>query len=109
MSVDRGQREAARTLGLGSFQITRLIIIPQALRVIIPPLTSEYLSLTKATSLGVTIAYPELVQVFGGIVLSRTGHEIEIMFITMLIYLCVSLITSAFMNWYNRRIKLVGG
>jgi general L-amino acid transport system permease protein len=107
LSVDRGQREAARALGLRSWHINRLIIIPQALLVIVPPLTTEYLSLTKATSLGVTIAFPDLVQVFAGIVLSRTGHEIEIMFITMAIYLSVSLATSLFMNWYNRRIQFI--
>jgi general L-amino acid transport system permease protein len=107
LSVDRGQREAARALGLRGLHIYRHIVIPQALLVIIPPLTTEYLSLTKATSLGVTIAFPDLVQVFAGIVLSRTGHEIEIMFTTMAIYLLVSLATSLFMNWYNRRIQFI--
>jgi general L-amino acid transport system permease protein len=108
LSVDRGQIEAARALGLSRRQMIRLVVLPQALRVIIPPLTSDYLSLTKATSLGVAIAYPDLVQVFAGIVLSRTGQEIEVMFITMMIYLCISLITSALMNWYNNRTRIIG-
>jgi len=107
LSVGRGQTEAAHALGMGRLQIIRNIVFPQALPVIIPPLTSEYLSLTKATSLGVAIAFPDLVQVFSGIVLSRVGHEIEVMLITMSIYLALSLLTSAFMNWYNGRVSLV--
>ena len=109
LSVSRGQTEAARALGMSRLQIIRKIVFPQALPVIIPPLTSEYLSLTKATSLGVAIAFPDLVQVFAGIVLSRAGHEIEVMLITMSVYLSLSLLTAAFMNWYNRRVKLVEG
>jgi general L-amino acid transport system permease protein len=109
LSVSRGQTEAARALGMSRLQIIRKIVFPQALPVIVPPLTSEYLSLTKATSLGVAIAFPDLVQVFAGIVLSRVGHEIEVMLMTMSIYLSLSLLTAAFMNWYNRRVKLVEG
>jgi general L-amino acid transport system permease protein len=84
-----------------------LVVIPQAMRVIIPPLTSEYLNLTKNSSLAVFIGYPDLVQVFAGTVLNQTGQAMECMAITMLVYLLISLITSAFMNWYNSRKALV--
>jgi general L-amino acid transport system permease protein len=81
--------------------------MPQALRVIIPPLTSEYLSLTKNSSLAIAIAYPDLVAVFAGTTLNQTGQAIETITITMLVYLTISLAISAFMNWYNRKIALV--
>jgi len=105
--VSAGQKEAARALGLTSNQMLRLVVIPQAMRIIIPPLTSNYLNLTKNSSLGVAIAYPDLVSVFAGTVLNQTGQAIEVISITMLVYLTLSLITSAFMNWFNSRMKLV--
>ena len=85
----------------------RLVVIPQAMRIIIPPLTSSYLNLTKNSSLGVAIGYPDLVSVFAGTVLNQTGQAIEVIFITMLVYLTLSLTTSLFMNWFNARMALV--
>jgi general L-amino acid transport system permease protein len=105
--VPKGQKEAARSLGLTAGQMLRLVVLPQALRIIIPPLTSNYLNLTKNSSLGVAIAYPDLVSVFTGTVLNQTGQAIEVIFITMLVYLTLSLTTSAFMNWFNARMALV--
>ncbi len=107
-SVGHGQLEAAYSLGLKPRQALRFVIIPQALRVIIPPLTSQYLNLTKNSSLAVAIAYPELVSVFMGTVLNQTGQAIEVIAITMAVYLTISLAISFFMNWYNRSIALVG-
>jgi general L-amino acid transport system permease protein len=83
------------------------VVIPQAMRVIIPPLTSQYLNLTKNSSLAVAIGYPDLVGVFAGTVLNQTGQAVEVIFITMLVYLAISLTTSLFMNWFNRRVALV--
>jgi len=105
--VSSGQKEAARALGLTNNQMLKLVVIPQAMRIIIPPLTSNYLNLTKNSSLGVAIAYPDLVSVFAGTVLNQTGQAIEVISITMLVYLTLSLATSAFMNWFNARMKLV--
>ena len=82
-------------------------IIPQAMRVIIPPLTNQYLNLTKNSSLAVAIGYPDLVSVFAGTVLNQTGQAVEAIFITMLVYLAISIATSLFMNWFNRRVALV--
>jgi general L-amino acid transport system permease protein len=107
LAVDRGQTEAAYSLGLKPGQTTRLIVIPQAMRVIIPPLTSQYLNLTKNSSLAVAIGYPDLVAVFAGTSLNQTGQAIEILSITMLFYLALSILTSAAMNLYNRRMALV--
>ena len=107
LAVSRGQTEAAMAMGLRPGQVTRLVILPQALRVIVPPLTSQYLNLTKNSSLAIAIAYPELVAVFAGTTLNQTGQAIETIAITMLVYLTISLSISAFMNWYNRRIALV--
>ncbi len=105
-AVSHGQTEAAHALGLRQAPTLRLVIIPQAMRVIIPPLTSQYLNLTKNSSLAVAIAYPDLVSM-GGTVLNQTGQAIEIIAIWMFVYLSLSLITSAFMNWYNQRMALV--
>jgi general L-amino acid transport system permease protein len=105
--VNKGQKEAARALGLSNSQMLKLVVIPQAMRIIIPPLTSNYLNLTKNSSLGVAIAYPDLVSVFTGTVLNQTGQAVEVIMITMLVYLTLSLLTSAFMNWFNARMKLV--
>jgi general L-amino acid transport system permease protein len=85
----------------------RLVVIPQAMRIIIPPLTSQYLNLTKNSSLAVAIAYPELTSVFAGTALNQTGQAVEIISLTMLTYLAISLLTSLFMNWYNSRVALV--
>ena len=107
-SVSKGQREAAAALGLPDNTALRLVVIPQALRVIIPPLTSQYLNLTKNSSLAVAIAYPDIVSVFAGKTLTQVGQAVEIIFITMMIYLSLSLLTSFAMNRYNARIALVG-
>lgn len=107
LAVSRGQSEAAHALGLRPNLTNRLVIIPQAMRVIIPPLTSQYLNLTKNSSLAVAIGYPDLVSVFGGTVLNQTGQAVEVISITMLVYLVISLLTSSFMNWFNARVALV--
>lgn len=107
LSVNKGQREAAAALGLKQSWTMRLVIVPQALRVIIPPLASQYMNLTKNSSLGFAIGYAELMAVFGGISLNQTGQAIECMAITMATYLVISLCISAFMNWYNARVRLV--
>ncbi|NIP88999.1 MAG: amino acid ABC transporter permease [Gammaproteobacteria bacterium] len=107
MAVSHGQTEAAYSLGLRRGPTLRLIIIPQALRVIIPPLTSQYLNLTKNSSLAAAIAYPDIVLVFAGTSLMQTGQAVEIIGITMAIYLTLSLLISAFMNWYNKKTALV--
>ncbi|GLK57621.1 general L-amino acid transport system permease protein [Methylopila capsulata] len=106
-AVSHGQSEAAASLGLKPSLSTRLVVIPQAMRVMIPPLTSQYLNLTKNSSLAAFIGYPELVQVFAGTTLNQTGQAIEIIAITMGCYLVISLVTSLFMNWYNRRVALI--
>jgi general L-amino acid transport system permease protein len=107
VSVPRGQTEAAYSLGLRPGPTLRLVIIPQALRVIVPPLTSQYLNLTKNSSLAVAVGYPDLVAVFAGTTLNQTGQAIEIIAVTMAVYLLISLITSGLMNWYNARVRLV--
>jgi len=107
LAISKGQTEAAQSLGLSHGQTIRLVIMPQALRIIVPLLNSEYLSLTKNSSLGVSIGYPDLVSVFTGTVLNQTGQAVEMVSITMLVYLTLSLLTSAFMNWFNRRVALV--
>jgi general L-amino acid transport system permease protein len=104
LSVHRGQMEAGLSLGLSRGRALRLIVIPQAMRVILPPLTSQYLNLTKNSSLAVAIGYPDLVSVFAGTTLSQTGQAIEIIAITMGIYLMLSLITSAIMSFYDWRL-----
>jgi general L-amino acid transport system permease protein len=107
LAVARGQTEAAYSLGLRPGQTLRLVVIPQAMRVIIPPLTSQYLNLTKNSTLAVAIGYPDLVQIFAGTVLNQTGQAVEVIVITMAVYLTISLVTSALMNLYNRRMALV--
>jgi general L-amino acid transport system permease protein len=108
LAVSRGQVEAGLALGLTSGQAVRRIVIPQALRVVIPPLTGQYLNLTKNSSLAVAIGYPDLVSVFAGTALGQSGQAIEVIFITMIVYLAISLATSLFMNWFNSRVALVG-
>jgi general L-amino acid transport system permease protein len=104
--VSKGQTEAAHALGIRPGLTTRLVVLPQALRIIIPPLTSQYLNLTKNSSLAVAIGYADLVAV-GGTILNQSGHSIEIIAIWMLIYVSISLITSVFMNWFNAKMALV--
>lgn len=106
-AVSHGQTEAAFSLGLNSGQTLRLVVLPQALRVIIPPLTNQYLNLTKNSSLAAAIGYPDLVSSFAGTVLNQTGQAIECIAITMAVYLTISLLISLLMNWYNRRALLV--
>jgi general L-amino acid transport system permease protein len=106
LAVSRGQSEAAYSLGLRPGPTLRLIVVPQAMRVIVPPLTSQYLNLTKNSSLAVAIGYPDLVQVFTGTVLNQTGQAVEVVAITMLVYLVISLTTSLLMNIYNSRMAL---
>ena len=106
-AVSHGQTEASNALGLTAGPTLRLVILPQALRVIIPPLSSQYLNLTKNSSLATAIAYPELVSVFTGTILNQTGQAVEIISITMAVYLSISLSISAFMNWYNAKMALV--
>ncbi|MGL4715659.1 MAG: ABC transporter permease subunit, partial [Aeromonas sp.] len=107
MAISKGQTEAASALGLSSGQTLRLVVIPQAMRVIIPPLTSQYLSLTKNSSLATAIGYPDLVSVFMGTTLNQTGQAIEVIAMTMGVYLIISISTSILMNIYNRRMTLV--
>ena len=106
LAVPRGQSEAAFALGLRRGLTLRLIIVPQALRVIVPPLTNQYLNLTKNSSLAVAVGYPDLFAVFAGTTLHQTGQAIEIIAITMAVYLAISLITSVLMNWYNAHIRI---
>ncbi len=106
LSVSHGQTEAAEALGLRPGKTLRLVIIPQAMRVIIPQMTSQYLNLVKNSSLATAIGYPDLVAVFAGTTLNQTGQAIEVIAMTMAVYLTISLIISYFMNWYNARSQL---
>jgi len=106
-SVSHGQTEAASAVGLSRGRTLQLVVIPQAMRVIIPQLTSQYLNLTKNSSLATAIGYPDLVAVFAGTTLNQTGQALEVITMTMLVYLMLSLLISFFMNWYNRRMALV--
>jgi general L-amino acid transport system permease protein len=106
LSVSKGQVEAAHALGLNSFQTLRLIVFPQALRVIIPPLTSQYLNLIKNSSLAIAVGYPDVFYI-SNTIQNQTGRAVEMISMVMLTYLIFSLITSVFMNWYNQKIKLV--
>lgn len=107
LAVDYGQTEASAALGLSRGRTLNLVVIPQALRVIVPPLTSQYLNLTKNSSLAIAIGYMDIVATIGGISLNQTGREMECMIIVLMLYLTISLSISACMNWYNKRIKLV--
>jgi general L-amino acid transport system permease protein len=108
LSVHKGQREAALSLGLRPRQVLSKIILPQALRVMVPPMTSQYLNIIKSTSLGAAVAYPELYQIFAGTAMMQSNREIESIALLMGVFLSINLIVSAFMNWYNRRVALVG-
>ena len=105
LGVPKGQTEAYSALGLRPGTGLRLVVVPQALRIIIPPLTSQYLNLTKNSTLGVAIGYPELYSV-GGTTLNQTGQAIEVVVIFMVVYLSISLVTSGFMNWFNNKMAL---
>lgn len=105
-AVSKGQTEAARSLGLNGFQTLRFVVFPQALRVIVPPLTSHYLNLTKNSSLAVAVGFPDLFSV-SGTILNQSGRAVEVIALAMSIYLSLSLLTSLFMNWYNRHIRFV--
>jgi general L-amino acid transport system permease protein len=107
MAVSKGQTEAAGAHGLRTGSTLKLVVVPQAMRVIIPPLTNQYLNITKNSSLAVFVGYPDLVQIFTGTVLNQTGQAVEVVMITMAVYLSISLVTSMVMNWYNSRIALV--
>ena len=106
LGVSKGQKEAAASIGLNKTQILKLVIMPQALRIIIPPTTNQYLNLTKNSSLAAAIAYPDIVLVFAGTALMQTGRAIEIISITMFTYLSLSLLISVFMNWYNKKMAI---
>jgi general L-amino acid transport system permease protein len=105
--VTHGQTEAARAMGLRNGPTLRLVVIPQAMRIIIPPLTSQYLNLVKNSSLATAIGYPDLVAVFMGTTLNQTGQAVEVVGMTMAVYLAISLLISAFMNWWNKKMALV--
>ncbi|MBT5087928.1 MAG: ABC transporter permease subunit [Deltaproteobacteria bacterium] len=107
LAVSGGQSEASHALGLSHGNTLRLVVIPQALRVIIPPLASQYLNLTKNSSLAIAIGYMDVVATIGGISLMQTGREMETMIFVLLTYLIISLIISAFMNWFNKRMSIV--
>ena len=106
LGIGKGQKEAAASIGLNNTQILKLVVLPQALRIIIPPTTNQYLNLTKNSSLAAAIAYPDIVLVFAGTALMQTGRAIEIVSITMGTYLFLSLSISFFMNWYNKSVAI---
>ena len=109
LAVPRGQTEAARSIGLARGLTLRLVVAPQAMRLIVPPLTNQYLNLTKNSSLAAAVGYPDFFYVFAGTTLNQTGQAIEIIAVTMAVYLAISLATAALMNWYNRALALRGG
>jgi general L-amino acid transport system permease protein len=109
LAVSRGQTEAARSIGLSRGLTLRLVVAPQAMRLIVPPLTNQYLNLTKNSSLAAAVGYPDFFYVFAGTTLNQTGQAIEIIAVTMAVYLAISLVTAALMNWYNRALALRGG
>jgi general L-amino acid transport system permease protein len=107
LAVPHGQSEAAQALGLRPRSTLRFVVVPQAMRVIVPPLTSQYLNLIKNSSLAVAIGYPDLVQVFAGSVLNITGQAVEVIAVTMAVYLAISLATSLLMNLYGQTVAVV--
>jgi general L-amino acid transport system permease protein len=106
-AIPKGQHEAGRSLGLHPGPLLFLVILPQALRIMVPQLTSQYLNLIKSSTLGAVVAYPEIMQIFAGTVMNQSGKEVETIVIVMAVFLTINLIFSAFMNWYNRRVALV--
>ncbi len=107
MAISKGQSEAAESMGLGPVRMMQLVILPQAMRVIVPPVISQYLSLTKNTSLAIAVGYMDITGTLGGITMNQTGRELECILLLMLVYLLISLAISAVMNWYNSRVALV--
>ena len=107
-AVPKGQREAALSLGLRPLRVLFLVVLPQALRIMVPQMTSQYLNLIKSSTLGAAVAYPEIFQIFAGTVMNHTGKEVEVIIVVMAVFLTINLLFSAFMNWYNRRVALVG-
>ena len=105
-AVSKGQKEAAASLGLSSYQALKLVVLPQAIRIAIPPTINQYLNLTKNSSLAAAVGYPEIVTVFSGTSLNQTGQAIEIIAITMLVYLTISILVSALLNWFNHNMKI---
>jgi general L-amino acid transport system permease protein len=105
-AVPKGQKEAAASLGLTPVQSLRFVILPQAIRIAIPPVINQYLNLTKNSSLAAAVGYPELVTIFAGTSLNQTGQALEILLITMLTYLLISLIVSLILNWFNAKMKI---
>lgn len=105
-AVPKGQKEAAKSLGLTPYQELKLVVLPQAVRVAIPPTINQYLNLTKNSSLATAIGYPEIVTVFSGTALNQSGQAIEIIFMTMLVYLTISLAISGLLNWFNAKVKI---
>ena len=103
--MSKGQKEAAASIGLSSYQALKLVVLPQAIRIAIPPVINQYLNLAKNSSLAAAIGYPEIVTVFAGTSLNQTGQAIEILAITMLVYLTISLVVSAILNWFNHKMK----
>ena len=108
MSVHKGQREAARAIGLTAREVYTVVIIPQAMRLIVPPLTNQYLNLTKATALAAAIGYPDLFWAVGGSIQAQTGQILELQAITLFTYLAISLLIALLLNWYNRATRLRG-
>jgi general L-amino acid transport system permease protein len=106
-AIPKGQSEAARSLGLKSRHRLFLVVLPQALRIMVPQMTSQYLNIIKSSTLGAVVAYPEVFQIFAGTVMNQSGKEVETIIVVMAIFLSISLLTSAFMNWYNRRVAMV--
>jgi len=106
MAISTGQTEAAAALGLRPGKIMNLVVLPQALRVIIPPLISQYLNLTKNSSLAIAVGYMDITGTLGGITLNQTGRELESIMLMMLIYVTISLSISGVMNWYNESVKM---
>jgi general L-amino acid transport system permease protein len=106
-AVPAGQHEAARALGLHQAQRTFLVVLPQAVRIMVPQLNSQYLNIIKSTTLGAAVAYPEILQIFAGTVMNQSGKEVEIIIIVMAVFLSINLVFSASMNWYNSRVALV--
>ena len=107
LAISKGQTEAAEAMGLRPARMMQLVILPQAMRVIVPPVISQYLSLTKNTSLAIAVGYMDITGTLGGITMNQTGRELECILLLMLVYLCISLTVSAGMNWYNSRVALV--
>ena len=106
-AVPKGQHEAARSIGLRPIYVLFLVVLPQALRIMVPQLTSQYLNVIKSSTLGAVVAYPDIFQIFAGTVMNHSGKEVETIIVVMAVFLTINLMFSAFMNWYNRRVALM--